>query len=250
MNQLGNEGGCTYNCQPYADNTGYAPVNTAYELTDPSRWQPDILSNRNGTFEVQHFITPQLGQTDPFSYNNPNRFHAPFPRASQVQNEALYRAQADEVQHDAVRPFSAIEYLYGDDHVRAWGGPGQGTVHDLAASEWRSYLQTANHPEYPSASASFCTAHAQAARRFLGTDDLNWTIPVAQGSSNVEPGVTPQTDITLDFATWSEFEHDCGLSRLWGGVHFSSSIPAGQAIGHEIGDIAYEYVEDLIAGTN
>jgi len=38
---------------------------------------------------------------------------------------------------DAVRPFSAIRYLYGDRPVTAWGGPGQGTVNDLPASEWR-----------------------------------------------------------------------------------------------------------------
>ena len=43
MNQLGNEGGCLYNCQPYADYTGYKPKNTAYKLRRPSRWQPDIL---------------------------------------------------------------------------------------------------------------------------------------------------------------------------------------------------------------
>lgn len=41
--------------------------------------------------------------------------------------------------HDAVRPFSAIRYLYQDQLVTAWGGPGQGTV-DLPANQWQSYL--------------------------------------------------------------------------------------------------------------
>ena len=147
-----------------------------------------------------------------------------------------------------MRPFSAIEYIYGDSPVTAWGGPGEGTVSDMPASEWRSYLQTANHPEYPSASASFCAAHAQAARRYLGSDVLNWSVPRAQGQSRIEPGITPQTDITLDFPTWTEFEQICGVSRLWGGVHFYASIPAGQDIGHEIGNLAFEYVQDLIEG--
>jgi hypothetical protein len=66
--------------------------------------------------------------------------------------------------HDAVRPFSAIRFLYGDAPITAWGGPGQGTVTDLPASQWRAYLRVADHPEYPSGSTGFCEAHAQASR--------------------------------------------------------------------------------------
>ena len=36
--------------------------------------------------------------------------------------------------------------------LNAWGGPYNGTVYDIPASEWTSYLPVANHPEYPSAS--------------------------------------------------------------------------------------------------
>jgi multisubunit Na+/H+ antiporter MnhB subunit len=100
----------------------------------------------------------------------------------------------EKVRYDAVRPFSAIRHLYRNQQVTAWGGPGKGTVNDIPASEWRSYLNTADHPEYPSGSASFCGAHAQASRRFLGSDNLGWNVPIAKGSSIVEPGVTPATD--------------------------------------------------------
>lgn len=67
MNQLGDEGGRVYNLQPYADYLGYKPVNTAYELKDPSRWQPQIVTMGNGIFRVQQFVTPQyveLGNMD------------------------------------------------------------------------------------------------------------------------------------------------------------------------------------------
>jgi hypothetical protein len=43
---------------------------------------------------------------------------------------------------------------------------------ELPANEWKSYLEEADHPEYPSASACFCNTHAQSSRRFLGTDTL------------------------------------------------------------------------------
>jgi hypothetical protein len=315
MNQLGDEGGRTYNRRPYADYLGYKPVNTAYRLSDPSRWQPNLVTRGGGVFQIQQFVTPQWRVTRPYSYDNPDRFRAPVPHDSNHHHRQAYKAQADEVlnasatltdhqkmiaelidnkltslgfsalfisqsrgftldefvhydfltnmaafdggiatwnekhRYDAVRPFSAIRYLYGNRPVTAWGGPGKGTVDDLPATEWRSYLNTADHPEYPSGSACFCSAHAQASRRFLGSDDFGWSVPVAQGSSRVEPGITPATDITLGpWETFTEFERDCGMSRLWGGVHFTAAIEAGHDLCRPIGDKAYDFVKAHING--
>lgn len=314
MNQLGDEGGRRYNLQPYADYLGYRPVNTAYELRNPSRWQPGVVTRGGGIFEVQQFVTPQMRLTKPYSYANPEPFRAPVPADSNHHNRQAYKRQADEVlaasaaltdeqklkaelfnnklmslgfsilfvsqargltlpefvqldfltnvaafdtaiavwnekyRYDTVRPFSAIRYLYGDRPVTAWGGPGKGSVGDIPASEWRSYLNTADHPEYPSGSASFCAAHAQASRRFLGSDDLGYSVPVARGTSTVEPGVTPANDVVLTFPTWTDFETDCGLSRLWGGVHFRASLQAGRDIGRPIGELAYLFVQNHLLG--
>ena len=99
---------------------------------------------------------------------------------------------------DAVRPFSAIRYVYGDEVVRAWGGPGEGTTR-FPANQWQSFLNVADHPEYPSASACACSATAQVMRIFTGTDELNWGVTYKQGSSYIEPGITPKTDITCTF---------------------------------------------------
>jgi hypothetical protein len=151
---------------------------------------------------------------------------------------------------DAVRPFSAIRHVYGNNPVTAWGGPGRGTVSDLPAREWRGYLNTADHPEYPSGSAAFCSAHAEASRLFFGSDDFGWSVPAPAGTSNIEPGITPATDITLGpWDTWTAFEHECGLSRLWGGVHFMPSIQAGRGIGKSIGARAYEFLQKHLDGT-
>lgn len=313
MNQLGNEGGCNYQCTPYADYTGYEPVNSAYELNDPGRWQPDIVTTGNGLYKVQQFVTPQLRLTEPYSIKNLNKHKVKPPVKSKPQHPG-YKQQADEVldasanltdeqkmiaelfndklrslgfsalfmsqsrgltleefvwldfvtnmaafdtaiavwnqkeRYDAVRPFSAIGYLYGDDHVTAWGGPGLGTVSDITGNDWRSYLQSADHPEYPSASASFCAAHGQAMRRFFGSDDLGWVVDAPQGSSLIEPGITPSSDLQLTWATWSEFEEDCGLSRFWAGVHFLSSIEVAEDLGRPIGDLAYEFMMAHIEG--
>jgi len=313
MNQLGNEGDRTYHRAPYADYTGYAPVNTAYELSDPSRWQPAMTGTR-GLFKIQQFVTPQMRLTEPYSYVTPKRFRAKPPVKSNVHNYGAYRQQADEVlqasatmtdkqkalaelfdnkidslgfsavfaafsqqlslaefiqydfltnmaafdtaiaiwqekeRFDAVRPFSAIRYIYGDELVTAWGGPGQGTVYDLKGSEWTSYLPVADHPEYPSASASFCAAHAETSRLFLGSDQLGYVVPVPQGSSRIEPGFTPAADLELVFPTWSQFEQECAMSRFWSGVHFLSSLPAGQKIGRRVAGEAYQFLIAKLRG--
>jgi len=318
MNQLGDEGGQKYNRQPYADYTGYAPVNTVDDLRDPSRWQPRQVAVGGGIFRVQEFVTPQYRKTRPYSYVNPNQFSVPRPASSNPtgpHGRQAYQEQADEVlrasaeltdykkmvaelfdnkilslgfsavfaaqsrglslmdfihldfvtnlaafdtgiavwnektKWDAVRPFSAIRHLYRNRNVTAWGGPGKGTVTDLPASDWKEYLNVADHPEYPSGSASFCAAHAQAARLFLGSDTLNWSVPAPKGSSRVEPGITPANDIALGpWTTWSEFEHECGLSRFWGGVHFLPAIEEGRPLGRAIGEIAYQFVKRHIDG--
>ncbi len=312
MNQLGDEGGRAFNRQPYADYLGYEPVNTAYDLRNASRWQPQIVTRGNGIFQVQQFVTPQLRMTRPYSYDDPGIFQTPRPV---MGRGTAYRQQAEEVlaasasltdyqkmvaelydnklfgigfsalvasqlngltldefvhydfltnvasfdtaiacwneklRHDYVRPVSAIRYLYGDDPVTAWGGPGKGTVNDLPANEWRSYLGTADHPEHPSGSASFCSAHAEASRLFFGDDNFGWSIHVPAGPSVVEPGITPSQDIVIGpWNTWTESEQECGLSRLWGGVHFMPSITAGQDLGRAVGKLAFDFVQAHING--
>src|SRR5262245_52210956 len=97
MNQLGDEGGRKYNLRPYADYLGYEPVNTAYDLRNPSRWQPNIITSGNGVFRVQQFVTPQIRKTLPYSYGNPNQFNAPVTNDSNHNNRDGYKGQADEV---------------------------------------------------------------------------------------------------------------------------------------------------------
>ena len=59
------------------------------------------------------------------------------------------------------------------------------------------------------------------------------------------------TDLPGKFGPWetfSDFERDCGLSRFWGGVHFLSSLSAGQQLCKPIGDLAYEFVDRHVRG--
>ena len=304
MNQLGN----------YQDNTGYMPVNSAYELRDPSRWQPGLRLQGAGVYTIQHFVTPQLANTEPVGAFDPREFRVPPPFASDPEDWSAYKAQADAVleisanlsdeqklkaelfdnkilslglsfvhlaqakdwspadaargyflktaaaldgsivvwqekaRYDAVRPASAIRHIYGDEPVSAWGGPGAGR-REIPASLWRSYLPEADHPEYPSGSTCGCYAQAQAVRRFSGSDELNWSVAYPAGASRVEPGFSPAEDMTLNFATWTDFARDCGQSRVWAGVHFSAAVEASADICGGFGDLAYEYFQTLLDGS-
>ncbi|MCT2593270.1 vanadium-dependent haloperoxidase [Streptomyces sp. N2-109] len=149
---------------------------------------------------------------------------------------------------DSVRPFSAIGHLYGKRPVTAWGGAGEGTVDDLPADQWRSYLATADHPEYPSATASICAAAGSVGKQYSGTDRMRVEFPVEKGSSEGEPGVVPAKDTTLRWNSWDKYVDDCGQSRMWGGVHFQDSITAGQKIGEQVSERAYDFVKKHVAG--
>ena len=98
----------------------------------------------------------------------------------------------EKYKYDAVRLFSAIKYLWGNQTIRGWGGPGKGVVNDLPASDWKSYLNVADHPEYPSASATFCAASAEVARLYFKNDRIIFKEVAPAGSSTIEPGISPK----------------------------------------------------------
>jgi hypothetical protein len=150
--------------------------------------------------------------------------------------------------YDTVRPFSAIRFLYARDRVTAWGGPGKGRVTTMLGAHWTSYLGVADHPEYPSGSATICAAHSQAARHFFGTDTVDLNFPVAKGHGLIEPGLVPAADTVLHFSSWTQFEQECGQSRLNGGVHFPAANAAGAALGTQFGDMAWNLVSRRVEG--
>jgi hypothetical protein len=107
MNFLGDEGGRRYNPRPWADYTGYRPVNNAFDLVNPSRWQP-LLHPHNGRrvgggpgdlgiYVAQHFVTPQAGRVRPLIYKNPSQFSLAPPDFSDHTNPRKYKRSVDEI---------------------------------------------------------------------------------------------------------------------------------------------------------
>ncbi|MEX1656946.1 DUF6851 domain-containing protein [Streptomyces pseudovenezuelae] len=171
-----------------------------------------------------------------------------FMVTSVARFDSLIAAWHHKRAYDTVRPFSAVRHVHGNAPVTAWGGPGRGTVDDIPADEWTGYLPVGNHPEYPSGFTTLCAAQAQAARRMLGDDDLNWTHTFPAGSTQKEAGLVPGSDLELTWETWSAFEDDCAMSRVWAGAHFRTTVERSLAFGAQFGDLAHDFVQRHING--
>lgn len=162
--------------------------------------------------------------------------------------DAGIAAWHEKTRFNAVRPYTAIPYVYGDTEVTAWGGVGKGLVTDLPASQWRQYLNVADHPEYPSGSGIFCSAIAQAGRNFFGDDVLGFRDTWFRGTSLIEPGITPASRLTISYDDWTTWENSCFQARVDGGVHFPASVRAAPAIGEPIADLVHEFVQNYVNG--
>jgi len=77
------------------------------------------------------------------------------------------------------------------------------------------------------------------------------TIPA--GTSPIEPGVVPGTDVTLAWRTFSDAADEAGLSRRYGGIHFEDGDLEGRPVGRRIGrlvwPVAQSYVEGIVPET-
>ncbi|MFN2462012.1 MAG: vanadium-dependent haloperoxidase [Candidatus Velthaea sp.] len=75
-NQLGD-----LHAPAYSDYTGYAPVNTPAQISDPNRWQPLKVTLQDGSVVTQSFTTPHWGLVKPFALTSGSQFRPPAPPA-------------------------------------------------------------------------------------------------------------------------------------------------------------------------
>ena len=92
-NQRGGDQGST-TPDPYADTTGYAPVNTPTEVKDPDRWQTIPFTLDDGKVIRPGFLTPHWGRVKPYALAKAEMFRpGPPPKFGTPQ----LKAEVDEV---------------------------------------------------------------------------------------------------------------------------------------------------------
>ncbi len=144
--------------------------------------------------------------------------------------------------YDSVRPITAIHFLFSGKPILAWAGPYQGTQ-IIDGASWQPYqpsnLVTPPFPEFFSGHSTFSAAGAQILYSYTGSDAFGDAVLIPAGSSTVEPGLTPATDITLSWTTFSDAANQAGISRRYGGIHFEYGDLAGRVVGRLVGAQAW-----------
>jgi hypothetical protein len=143
---------------------------------------------------------------------------------------------------DSVRPIQAIPYLFHGQQIKAWR-PFQGTQ-TFDGSLWIPYqlttFPTPPFPEYISGHSTFSAAGAEILRLFTNSDRFGDSVTFFAGSSKTEPGLTPQQDVTLSWATFTDAANQAGISRRYGGIHFELADLVGRATGRLVADQAWK----------
>ncbi len=143
---------------------------------------------------------------------------------------------------NSVRPITAIRYLFHGQTVRAWAGPYQ-DAKLIDGAAWFPYqpttFPTPPFPEYSSGHSNFSAAGAEILKLFTRSDRFGGSATLRAGSSRVEPGAVPLSDLTLSWATFSEAADQAGLSRRYGGIHFEQGDLDARATGRVAADVAW-----------
>ncbi len=143
-------------------------------------------------------------------------------------------AWENKVAFDSVRPITAIRWLFHGRTIPAWAGPGRGTQR-IAGEDWFPYQPTSfptpPFAEYSSGHSNFSAAGAEVLRLFTGSDRFGGFVRISRGSSRIEPGIVPARDVTLTWATFSDAAAQAGISRRYGGIHFTQGDLDAQATG-------------------
>ncbi|GCE19091.1 vanadium-dependent haloperoxidase [Dictyobacter kobayashii] len=151
--------------------------------------------------------------------------------------------------YNSERPLTAIHYLYAGRPVLAWGGPHQGTKL-INGADWQPYQSpdtiTEASPEYCSSHSAFSAAGANILNFCTRSDYFGGSYTRPAGSSYIEPGTTPTTDITLYWRTFSEAAIEAGASRCYGGIHFEQGDITGRILGREIAILVWQRAHKYI----
>ena len=327
-NQLGN---LTDSGVPYADYTGYEPLNPPSRvpvdpatIVDVNHWQPLQYVDATGNFVTQQCLGPQWYKVVPFALRSGDQFRSRLAKVGPAQygtyaffgqSEELIRMSAELTDEqkmiaeywadgphselppghwnlfaqfvsardhhgvdedvrlffaltnaifdagiaawdakrafDSVRPATAIPFLFQGQQIRAWGGPGKGTV-TMDGRDWLPYqpstFPTPPFQEFISGHSAFSAAGAEILRLFTASDEFRDSVTFPAGTSKVEPGVTPASPVTLHWRTFSAAADQAGISRRVGGIHFAAADFAGRRVGSIVGRQAWVRASRLWTG--
>jgi VCPO second helical-bundle domain len=102
-------------------------------------------------------------------------------------------------------------------------GDTDGNDATVADPNWLPLLPaTPNHPEYPSAHSCLTPSSAQVIARFLGTNQIDYTVPSITGLGD------------RHFDRVQDLEYEVTNARIWGGIHYRTAVEDGTQLGMKV----------------
>lgn len=100
----------------------------------------------------------------------------------------------------------------------------------MAAPPFPSYM--ANHASVAETGATILDA-------LFGTDNADFSLTYDTDHAQLGgPGIPTYGTVTEDFTSFQEAATEVGLSRIWGGIHYSFDIQEGDIVGAQVADNA------------
>jgi hypothetical protein len=122
--------------------------------------------------------------------------------------------------YDLWRPMHAINTASTD-----------GNADTLENAAWTPLIPTPSFPAYTSGHSAFSMAAATILAEFFGTDNIAFT-------TDSESPFLP-LGYTRDFSSFSEAAEEAGMSRIYGGIHYSWDNTDGSLLGANVADNVY-----------
>lgn len=131
--------------------------------------------------------------------------------------------------------------------------PGSG-VQKILASQFMTYQTPGSDSsppfsEYTSGHSAFSASAAEILKRFTGSDSFGAKVDFAIGQSRFQPGITPAAPVTLSWDTFSAAADEAGVSRLYGGIHFTEGDVNSRILGRSVGELVWNRANQFINGT-
>ena len=158
-----------------------------------------------------------------------------------TQTNRAYRALAAQQNldtTDATRYFAIVETAAADAFIACFdakyffhfwrpitairAGDTDGNPNTIQDSNWTPLAVTPNHPEFPAAHGCYTKATTEALRGFFATDNVSITF------------TSTATGTTHTFVRFSDVMTEVAAARVYGGMHYPSSVLAGEKIGRKV----------------
>lgn len=157
---------------------------------------------------------------------------------STSEYDGLLQGWHEKRHHDLVRPTTVIKHWDSDDLLTYGGEITNGGPVQINARDFEAFIRVMPHPEFPSGSSCLCTTYYEFTDLYtmqMFNDTLTDVTYENRGRSYTVPNLETVRNI-------------CGQSRLWGGIHYTAAIRAGEEICEGLGQLGLQYVDEIKGG--